>query len=312
MLTLIFRAKPGISWTTSHFTDLRFYFQKRVFYLLFALTLDYQPLWMGDQIVPQPACKTHLSMYKCPNLSVKQYYYPVLLMKNFLWAPALWMYRMISVNVWVCCSSYVLVELKQRCVDIISVIICLSSAVPGGAELLPARVSEDARTEGASLPAQVCPEPTRSVSAGCSFLPHLLRHEDVTVWGKTLTQTVWFCDSVSWIYWVGLHIWHPAVFLRVGTTGWSVWSSSTSLPSPSPLSTCSSLMCSARSHLLKTTLSPCRSMPRLWGNMHSEGNTGQPKVYTLKHACTHSGFSSGASSWSWPHWGSTYFSSSQQ
>lgn len=76
------------------------------------------------------------------------------------------------------------------------------------------------------------------------------------------------------------------MFLRVpqSTTGWSAWSSSTFLPSLSPLSTCSSPTCSARSHLLKTTLSPHRSMLPFWG----EGRWTQVKpncTHTKTHTC---------------------------
>lgn len=56
-----------------------------------------------------------------------------------------------------------------------------------------------------------------------------------------------------------------AVSLRQNTIGWSIWSSSTFLPSPLASLTCSSLTCSARSHPLKTTPTPRRSMSHWWG-----------------------------------------------
>ena len=76
---------------------------------------------------------------------------------------------------------------------------CWSSAVPGGAEFLPARGSEDTATEGASLPSQVHPQPARSLSAGWSLLPYLLRHDNITDQGKNLMLNIWFSSSVSWI-----------------------------------------------------------------------------------------------------------------
>lgn len=59
-----------------------------------------------------------------------------------------------------------------------------------------------------------------------------------------------------------------SVSFRETTTGWSVWLLSTSPPSPSPLSIWSCLTYSVRSHRLKTTPSPCRSMLRCWGKIH--------------------------------------------
>lgn len=76
---------------------------------------------------------------------------------------------------------------------------CWSSAVPGGAEFLPARGSEDTAAEGASLPSQVHLQPDCSLSAGWSLLPYLLRHENITEHGTTLMLNIWFSSSVSWI-----------------------------------------------------------------------------------------------------------------
>lgn len=50
------------------------------------------------------------------------------------------------------------------------------SAVPAGAELLLKEGHENIRTEAATLPAQVYPQPDRLMSAGWSLLPHLLQH----------------------------------------------------------------------------------------------------------------------------------------
>lgn len=190
---------------------------------------------------------------------------------------------------------------------------CSSSALSGGGEFLSARGSEDSWTGGASLPAPVCPQPAGSVPAGRSLLSHLLCRQNIPEEGETFMLVLSQCVlALSGLVDLCPHL---TVFLRVRTTGWSAWSWSTSLPSPSPLSTWSCLTFSERSLLLRTILLPCRSMPRLWGKVHTEINTVGHKdnrqTNTHTSARVHPVFSSGASSWSWPRLGSTYISSSQ-
>lgn len=76
----------------------------------------------------------------------------------------------------------------------------VSPAVPGGADFLPAQGSEDAQTEGASLPAQVHPQHDRSVPAGWLLLPNLFCHEKIAGRGETLMLIIWFWYSVTWIW----------------------------------------------------------------------------------------------------------------
>lgn len=76
---------------------------------------------------------------------------------------------------------------------------------------------------------------------------------------------------------ISLTFW--AASLRADITGWSVSSSSICLPSPSLLSTCSSLTSSGRSHRLKTIRSPRRSTPPFWGEGRLEINTRNARRY---------------------------------
>lgn len=137
-----------------------------------------------------------------------------------------------------------------------------SSAAPGGAEVLHAGGSEEAGTEGAALPAEVYSQCVRPESAGRSLLPHLFCDPYQCQWGESvnlLDQSVSFNISFPG---------PGSVSFRQTTTGWSVWLLSTSRPSPSPLSICSCRTYSVRSHRLRTTPSPCRSMLRCWGKIH--------------------------------------------
>lgn len=68
--------------------------------------------------------------------------------------------------------------------------LCISlrwtSAAPRGAELLHACSSEEARTKGAALPAEVLPKCAGLVSAGRSLLPHLLCDPYKRKWGESV------------------------------------------------------------------------------------------------------------------------------
>lgn len=67
---------------------------------------------------------------------------------------------------------------------------CSSTAFPGGAEFLFKGGSKDTWREGPSLPAQNRPEPDYFISAWWSFLPHLLRHTNISEKGNGLMPSI--------------------------------------------------------------------------------------------------------------------------
>lgn len=73
-----------------------------------------------------------------------------------------------------------------------------------------------------------------------------------------------------------------SISFRETTTGWSVWLLSTSPPSPSPSLIWSCHTYSVRSHRLRTTPSPCRSMLRCWGKIHGYKDKSSTNVCHLR------------------------------